>query len=171
MRSIYKGRVVNLDLEEVTLPNGRTITLEMIRHPGAAAVVPLRDDGRVVVIRQFRHAAAGTILEIPAGGLKPGEAPLACARRELAEEAGFDADRWENLGEIFTTPGFTDERIHLFLAQGLVSVGNRPDEDEVIEVEEYPLDELIAMIRRGEIKDGKTICGLMMTYLKVRAKE
>ena len=150
---IYKGRVVDFSVEEVRLPNGRTVSLEMVRHPGAAAVVPLRGDGRVVLIRQHRHAAGGTIYEIPAGRLDPGESPVECAKRELAEEAGCRAARWDSLGMIWTTPGFTDEKIHLFLARGLETAPRAPEHDEIIEVEERPMEEAIGMIRRGEIND------------------
>lgn len=167
MTTIYKGRIVDFNLEEVHLPNGRTIQLEMVRHPGASAVVPLRDDGRVVMIRQFRHAAGGMIYEIPAGRLDPGEEPLACARRELAEEVGQTASQWDDLGVIWTTPGFTDEVIHLYLARGLKPVAQALEHDEVIEVVDRPLGEAIGMIRRGEIKDGKTICGLMLAYFHI----
>lgn len=169
MTTIYKGRVVDLMLERADLPNGRSVELEIIRHPGAAAVVPLQEDGRVVVIRQYRHAVGGMIYEIPAGRLERDEDPLDCARRELAEEVGQRAERWERLGSIWTTPGFTDEKIHIFLARGLRPVAQALEQDEVIEVEEHPLKELIEMIRRGEIMDGKTICGLMLAYFQIQS--
>lgn len=165
---IYKGRVVDLNLEEVLLPNGRTVSLEIIRHSGAAAVVPMLADGGIVMIRQYRHAAGGMIYEIPAGRLDPGEGPLDCAKRELSEEVGQEAAQWERLGAIFTTPGFTDEKIHLFLASKLSPVAQALEHDEVIEVVERPLSELITMIRQGEIIDGKTICGLMLAYWHLR---
>jgi len=168
--TVYKGRVVEFNLEEVRLPNGRTVQLEILRHPGASAVVPLLEDGRVVLIRQYRHAAGGMIYEIPAGRLDPGEAPLDCARRELAEEVGQAASQWEWLGAIWTTPGFTDEKIHFFLARHLTPVSQALEHDEVIEVVERPLEEAIAMIRRGEIEDGKTICALMMAYFQIKEK-
>ena len=168
MRSIYKGRVIDLNLEEAHLPNGKTVQLEMVRHPGASAVVPMRDDGRVVMIRQYRHAAGGMIYEIPAGRLNPGEDPLDCAKRELSEEAGQLAAQWERLGSIFTTPGFTDEKIHLFLARKLTAVAQALEHDEVIEVVEVPLQEVITMIRQGEVIDGKTICGLMLAHFHIK---
>jgi len=162
--TIYKGRVVEFNVEEARLPNGQSVQLEILRHPGASAVVPVQEDGRVIMIRQYRHAAAGTIYEVPAGRLDPGESPLECARRELAEEVGRRATRWEPLGVIWTTPGFTDEKIHLFLARGLSAVGQSLERDEVIEVVPVPLDKTIAMIRSGEINDSKTICGLMLAH-------
>jgi ADP-ribose pyrophosphatase len=165
---IYKGRVVEFSLEEAHLPNGQTVTLEILRHPGASAVVPMREDGRVVMIRQYRHAAGGTIYEVPAGRLDPGETPIDCARRELAEEVGRAAAQWEPLGAIWTTPGFTDEKIHLFLARQLTPVSQALERDEVIEVVERPLDELMGMIRRGEINDGKTICALTLAYFHIK---
>jgi ADP-ribose pyrophosphatase len=167
-KTIYKGRVLDLTLEEARLPNRRVVQLEMIRHPGAAAVVPVREDGRIVMIRQYRHAAGGMIYEIPAGRLDNGEAPLNCAKRELREEAGYEAARWEKLGAIFTTPGFTDERIHLFLAADLTPVPQELEHDEVIEVEEIPLETLVGMIERGEVVDGKTICALTLAYFHLR---
>lgn len=154
--------MVDLNLEEVRLPNGRAIQLEIIRHSGAAAAVPLKDDGNVVLVRQFRYAAGGMIYEIPAGRLEPGEAPLDCASREMKEEAGWEAQRWDRLGAIWTTPGFTDEKIHLFLARGLVETKRALEQDEVIEVLEIPLDRALAMVQRGEIQDGKTICALSL---------
>jgi ADP-ribose pyrophosphatase len=170
LTTVYKGRVVDFNLEEVRLPNGRTVQLEILRHPGASAVVPLQEDGQVVLIRQYRHAAGGMIYEIPAGRLDPGESPLDCARRELAEEVGQAASQWERLGAIWTTPGFTDEKIHFFLARHLTPVGQALEHDEVIEVVKRPLEEVIAMIRRGEIEDGKTICALMLAYFQIKEK-
>jgi ADP-ribose pyrophosphatase len=161
-REVYAGRVVDLGIERVTLPGGVEVDLEIIRHKGASAVVALDDAGCVVLIRQFRHAAGGYIWELPAGVLDhPGESPEACAARELREETGLRAGRLAPLGAILTTPGFTDERIHLFVAHDLGQADVERDRDEVIaEVARVPLGEALAMVRRGEIVDGKTICGL-----------
>lgn len=165
-KNIYTGIVVNLNVDTVTLPNGLTVDLEIVRHPGAAAVVPLKDDGRVVLIRQFRHAAGGFIYEIPAGKLHPGEDPTVCARRELEEEIGYRADTLALLSSIFTAPGFTDEVIHIYKATGL-SVGRQQlDRDEVLEVVEMSLPEAIRMIKNGEIRDAKSIVGLQTVYLQ-----
>ena len=159
-RHIYKGRIVDLRLEEVTLPNSVTVTMEMIRHPGAAAIVPLDDEGHVTLIHQFRHAAGGFIWEIPAGKLDDGEQPVACAARELQEEVGLVASELTHLGSILTAPGFCDERIHLFLARGLSAVPQRLEHDEVLTVSRVPLTQAIEMIRGGQIEDAKTIAGL-----------
>jgi len=161
-RRIYKGRIVDLRIEQVTLPNGVAVDLELMHHPGASAVAAVDEAGRVTLIRQYRHAAGGYIWELPAGVLSgPEEPPAACAARELREEAGLEAREVLPLGTILTTPGFCDERIHLFLARGLRETGHARDADEVIaEIQRIPLGDALAMLRRGEIVDAKTIAGL-----------
>jgi len=161
-RQVYRGRIVDLGIEPVTLPNGTEVELEIVRHQGASAVVAADGAGRVTLIRQFRHAAGGYIWELPAGVLDhPGESPEACARRELLEETGLRATRLTPLATILTTPGFTDERIHLFLAQDLHEERHAHEHDEdIAEIARRPLGEALDMIRRGEIVDAKTICGL-----------
>ena len=167
---IYEGRVVNLAVEEVVLPNGATTRLEVMRHPGASAAVPLFPDGTVTILRQYRHAVGGWIWEVPAGKLdKPGEDPLECAQRELGEEAGLAAARWDKLGSIFTTPGFCDEIIHLYLARDLSEVPRAHEADEVIEVHRMPLVDALGMIPREEIQDTKTIAALQATALRLGA--
>jgi ADP-ribose diphosphatase len=168
VKEIYRGRVVNLNVDTVTLPNGATVELEVIRHQGAAAVVPLKDDGCVVLIRQYRHATGGYIYEIPAGKLDPGEDPRHCAARELEEEIGCRAASLTPLLSIFTTPGFTDEVIHIFLAADLSPGTQHLDHDEVLEIVEMPLDVAMARIADGTIRDGKTIVGLQAVYLQRR---
>ena len=168
-RRIFKGRVVTLDIDTVTLPNGATIELEMIHHPGAAAVVPMKEDGTVILIRQYRHAAGGYIYEIPAGKLHPGEDPKLCAARELQEEIGYRADSLELLTSILTTPGFTDEVIHIYKGTGLTKGKQDLDHDEVIEIVELPLEKALAQIIDGTIRDAKTIVGLQTAYLKRRS--
>jgi ADP-ribose pyrophosphatase len=159
---VYRGKILQVDRDRVRLPNGRETTLEMVRHPGAAAVVPLESDGRVVLIRQYRWAAAGTILEVPAGKLDPGEDPADCARREVEEETARRPGRLDRLGTIFTTPGFTDEVIHLYLARDLQTGRQRLDHDELIEVVPVPFDEVTGMTLRGEIRDAKSLCALLL---------
>lgn len=169
-RNIYTGKVITLNIDRVQLPNGVTVDLETIRHPGAAAVVPVKDDGTVVLIRQFRHAAGGFIYEIPAGKLAPGEAPLHCAARELEEEVGYRASSFELLSSIFTVPGFADEVIHIYRATGLTKGQQQLDRDEVLEVIEMPLSEAIGKIEDGTIRDGKTIVGLQAIYIKTQRR-
>jgi len=160
VKEIYKGRIVHLFLEDVTLPNGVALTLEMVRHPGASAVVALDDAGDVTLVRQYRHAVGGFLWEIPAGKLDGDEAPEVCAARELREEAGLQAGELRRLGAIYTAPGFCDEKIHLFLARGLTPVPQQLEEDEVLTVERVPLRQALEMIRSGEIQDAKSIAGL-----------
>ena len=147
--------------ERVKLPNGRITDLDIVHHPGASAVVPFTDDGEVLLIRQYRHAAGGTILEVPAGKLDPGDTPESCAVRELEEEAGSLAGRLQKLGWIFTTPGFTDEVIHLFAAFELEAVPTRHEDDEVIEVVKMPLTDAIESVWRGELTDAKSALALL----------
>jgi ADP-ribose diphosphatase len=158
---IFKGRVVDLSVHRVRLPNGNVCELELIRHPGASAVVPLDSSGNVLLIRQFRHATGGFLLEVPAGKLDPGESPETCAEREVQEEVGFRAGRLEPMGWIWTTPGFTDEKIWLFLAKDLSPASQALQDDEVLSVERLPLDEAVSMALRGEITDAKSICALL----------
>jgi ADP-ribose pyrophosphatase len=169
-KRIFKGRIVTLDIDTVTLPNGATVELEMIHHPGAAEVVPIKENGVVILIRQYRHAAGGYIYEIPAGKLHPGEDPKSCAARELEEEIGYRAASFELLVSILTTPGFTDEVIHIYKGTGLTVAKQNLDHDEVIEIVEMPLEKAIACIEDGTIKDGKTIIGLQAVYLRQKEK-
>ena len=169
VKNIYKGKVVILNVETVTLPNGATVDLEVIRHPGAAAIVPMKDDGTVILIRQFRHAAGGFIYEIPAGKLHAGEDPRDCAARELEEEIGFRASSFELMASIFTAPGFADEVIHIYKGTGLTKGRQKLDHDEVLDVVELPIEKAIAQIQDGTIRDGKTIVGLQVVYLQNRS--
>jgi 8-oxo-dGTP pyrophosphatase MutT (NUDIX family) len=168
-RQIYKGRIVDLRVERVTLPNGASVELELMHHVGASAVAAVDERDRVVLIRQYRHAAGGYNWELPAGVLDSAdELPEACAARELREETGLVAARLERLASIFTTPGFCDERIHLFLARGLRDEGHTHEDDEVIaEIRRIPIEEAVTMIRNGDIVDGKTIAGLFLAAAAV----
>jgi ADP-ribose pyrophosphatase len=166
----YQGRIIHLDLDTVEFPDGSRGQLEMIRHPGASAVVPIlddpvSDDPEVLLLRQFRHAADAFIWEIPAGRLDPGESPEECAGRELAEETGMRAGRLERLTTIYTTPGFTDERIHLFLASGLEEGAHRREADEFMEVCRLRWSRVTGMIGAGEVQDAKTLVALMFVWL------
>lgn len=165
-RRAYSGRIISLDVDRVRFPDGSEGELEMVRHPGAAAVVPFLsdpagNDPQVLLIKQYRYAAEQYMYEIPAGRLDPGETPEHCARRELREETGCEAAKVEPLTTIYTTPGFTDERIHLFMASDLtVGVANR-EHDEFIEIEQMTVSNALRMIQDGRISDGKTVVGLL----------
>jgi len=159
-RLAYQGRSIAVWQEEAELPNGSVAMLDIVRHPGASAVVPFEDDGRVLMLRQYRYAAGGTIWEVPAGKLD-GDTPERCAAKELEEEAGRRAGRLEHLGWIWTTPGFTDEKIHLFAAFDLTEVPHAREEHEVIEVVPMPLEEALALIWRGELTDAKSALALI----------
>ncbi len=166
IKNIYSGKVVSLNIDTVTLPNGLTVDLEVVRHPGAAAVVPMKDERTVVLIRQFRHAAGGFIYEIPAGKLHPGEDPLLCAARELEEEIGYRAGTLERITSIFTAPGFTDEVIHIYKATALTKTAQHLDRDEVLEIVELSLTDAMEMIEAGTIRDAKTMIGLQSVSLR-----
>ena len=174
-RRVYEGRVLNLDIDEVRFPDGSTGSLELIRHSGAAAVVPFLDpldapDPRILLLRQYRYAADRFLYEIPAGRLEPGEAPVDCARRELLEEAGCTAATIQSLGGVFTTPGFTDEFIHLFVASGLTRGDAAPERDEFIQQESHTTSGSLRMIEQGEIVDGKTIIALLIADRLIKSK-
>ncbi len=162
-RRLYKGAWIEVVTEEVTLPGGRRATLDMVRHPGASAVVPFLDDVRVLLIRQYRYAASGEIYEVPAGKLDPGEAPAVCAARELEEETGYRAGRLEGFGPIWTTPGFTDEKIHLFAAFDLSPGEQRLEDDELIELVPMPFGEALEMVWSGQLSDAKSALALLHT--------
>jgi ADP-ribose pyrophosphatase len=159
-RPVLKLGVVDLGIETSTLPNGLTVDLAVIRHPGASAVVALDDEGRVILLSQWRYAMGGYIWEVPAGCRNGTESPSECARRELREETGYVAAHWERLGEIVTIPSFCDERIEIFLARELSRVESQMDPDEVIRVEKISLPAAFSMIADGRIIDAKTIIAL-----------
>lgn len=161
-RRVQRGVQFDLVTEPVDLPNGRRVELDLLRHPGAAAVVPFLDDDTVLLLRQYRHATDGYLLEVPAGKLDGDEAPEACAARELEEETGHRAGRFERLGAIWTSPGFTDEVIHLFAAWELRETEQRLEPDEVIELVPTPFDEALADLGRRPIVDGKTATALLL---------
>ena len=165
-RRVYTGKVLNLDIDRVRFPDGSVGELEIIRHSGASAVVPFLsdpagDDPQLLLIRQYRYAADGYLYEIPAGRLDEGESPADCARRELLEETGCTAETVEYMYTMYTTPGFTDERIHLFMAAGLTEGRTEREADEFMEMEPTPLSRALALIRDGEIKDAKTALAIL----------
>jgi len=168
-RTVFAGRRIQVRVDRLRLPGGRQHDFEMIHHPGAAAVVPLLATGEVLLLRQYRYATGGWLLEIPAGTLSPGETPEECAARELQEETGFQAAALQPLGWIWTTPGFTDERIWLYLATGLSAGRQALDDDEMLTLARMPLVQAVTMAAGGEIVDGKSVAALLRASSRLGA--
>jgi 8-oxo-dGTP pyrophosphatase MutT (NUDIX family) len=160
IKHVFTGRVIEVNVERVPLPNGTTAELEIIRHPGGAAVVAIDADNRICLLRQFRHAAGGWIWELPAGKIDNREPPFDTARRELEEEAGMAAASWQPLGDYLSSPGVFTEVVHLFLATQLTPLPQRPEEHEVFEVHWLPFADVLQMARSGELRDGKSLVGV-----------
>jgi len=161
---IFKGKIVHLFRDTVRLPNGKEATREVMRHVGAAAVVPLTDEGNVILVRQYRYPFAQVMLEIPAGKLDAGEDPLDCAKRELLEETGVDAKEFVYLGAFYPSVAMLDEVIHLYLARDFSKGSAKLDADEFLHVEQRPLGEVVEQVMHGEIPDGKTQAAILKAY-------
>jgi len=169
-RVLHKGKKFDFESVSVRQPSGEMMQREIVRHPGAVVVVPILDDGRIVMIRNFRISVEERLWECCAGTLEPPEAPAVCAGRELIEETGYRAGRIEPLGWFYTTPGLTDEKMHAFVAGGLVHVGQDLEDDETIEVEAIAAVKVLDMIDSGEIRDGKTIAAVLITERRGRLR-
>lgn len=167
---LYRGSILKLRLDQVRLPNKHIVGREIVEHRGAVAIVAIDRDGRVLLVRQYRSAAALDTLEIPAGTLEEGEDPALCAVRELKEETGCGATQWEPMGFFYSSPGFSTEKMHLFLARGLNDGTASPEEDESIVVERLPFAQAIEAIDRGEIVDAKSMVGLLRVWRKLSTK-
>ena len=163
-RLLNQGRSFSFKTDEVELPNGKKTTRDIVDHPGAVAIVPVLDDGRIVLVRQYRYATGKDLLEIPAGTLEKGEAPDTCARRELKEETGYTAGSMKKILSMYMAPGYSNEVIHLYLATELKAGEQSIEEDEIIIFEPYGPDELLGMIEKNVIEDAKTIAGVL-SYL------
>jgi 8-oxo-dGTP pyrophosphatase MutT (NUDIX family) len=167
---VYQGRVIDVAVETVELPDGSRVDLEMVRHPGGAAAVALDDQDRVCLLRQYRHASAGWLWELPAGRIDPGEAPFATAKRELLEEAGLEAEDWTELGLMHSSPGIFTEIIHLWLARGLTQLPLDHEHGELIEVHWMPLVQALDWCNDGIISDSKTLVGLYRAGALIRSR-
>lgn len=163
---VFTGRIITVKVDRVLLQNGRTSTREVVLHPGAVAVLPIFDNGEVVLVKQFRYPVKETLIEVPAGKLDQGEAPDECALRELREETGLLAGKLRYVGFIYTSPGFSDEKIHLYIAEQLSQFDQEPDYDEILETVRLPLEEAFKMCVEGKITDAKTIALLSFAFLK-----
>lgn len=167
---VYDGRLFRLVRENVTLENGITTDLDIIRHPGAAAIVPAHGYDSIVLIKQYRHAVGEHIWEIPGGAFDKNEDPLECAKRELLEETGYTATFWEKLGVISPVPAYSDERIHVYFAANLTKESQNLDKDEILRVYVLKVPKVLDMIHRGEIRDSKTIASIFMATLWIKNK-
>lgn len=170
---VYRGRTIDLLVDQVEYPSGNRSVREIAHHPGGAVTVPVFDDGTVLFVRQLRYPLNLHIMELPAGKLDPGEDPIRAAARELREETGWSAGRMEKLASIYTTPGFCDEILHLFLARDLAPAeeGHGREEGEfTMTLDRVPMDRAIGMIEKGEIQDGKTIVGLLLAARRLRGQ-
>jgi len=166
--NIFSGRVIDVKVDHIEYDSGNTGIREVAVHPGGAAVVAVKDDGKIILVKQFRHPIQQSILELPAGKLDKGEDPLVCATRELGEETGYKAGKFEKLGVISTSPGFCTEILHLYLAEGLIAGDHHREEGEYgMQVLEFTMDEIERMIENGDIIDAKTICGIYMAKKKL----
>lgn len=164
---VHKGQIIDLYTDTIQLPNGNTANWDFIYHKGAAAIIPVDEDGKIIMVRQYRNAIDQYSLEIPAGGLNQGEDMKACAARELEEETGYCSENIEHLIDIYTTVAFCNEKIGIYYAKDLIPSKQNLDEDEFVTVERYTLDELTEMIFKGEINDAKTISGLLAYKTKL----
>lgn len=160
--NIFQGKFLRVVQEEVLLPNGHRTSVDMVFHPGGACVLPIFDNGDILLIRQYRHAVQNYLWEIPAGKLNLNEDPLACAKRELEEEAGLQAKTWKKLISIYTTPGFCDEVLHIYSATGLTQVPTRQEAGEIMTIHRLDRKKIHAMLQQGEIIDSKTLAALFV---------
>ena len=164
-REIYHGRIIDVQVDTVSLPNGNTSTREVVRHPGGVGILALDDEDCAVLVEQYRYVFGRTLLEIPAGKREPGEDPLTTARRELREETGAEATHWQPLGAVLPSPGSYGEVLHLYLARDLTFGATHPDADEFLQVRRLPFDTLLARCLSGEIEDGKTVAAVLKAKL------
>ena len=165
---LYTGKLFSFVAEEITLPNGARTKMTIVRYPGSTGIVPLLDDEKVVMVKQYRHSVGDYLLEIPAGTMEPGESPLNCARRELEEETGLMAKEFVELSQVYIIPAYSDEKIYVYLARGFTASEQNLDQDEIIQVVEYPLKEVLQMISQGLITDALTILSIQQAHMYIQ---
>lgn len=163
---MYDGRIIKVYKDNVELADGKKSFREVVRHSGGVVILAFKDEDTILLVKQYRYPIGEIVLELPAGKLEKGEDPFEAAKRELEEETGYCANKWTDLGYINTSPGFSDEKLYLYLAQDLEYTHCHPDEGEIIQAFEYKYDDVLKMIDNGEINDAKTICGLMRANMK-----
>ncbi len=163
-QTIFEGRIIRLVAKDLVLPNGRRTRFHIVEHPGAVAIVPVHDNGDIVLLKQFRPTIGAEIYEIPAGTIEKGEAPLATAKREIVEETGFRAKRWSKIAEFYTAPGFCTELMHVYVAKGLSPAEAEGDADEILKPVRMSLPAALKLIRAKKIRDAKSIAGLMIYH-------
>lgn len=167
-KQIFSGRIIKVRVDEVVLPNGRRSTREIVEHPGAVAVVAITDNDEVLMVRQYRKAIERELLEIPAGKLEAGESQETCVKRELMEETGYYPNELKYMTSFYTSPGFSNEILHLYLAKDLVRKVKNADFDEYLQAEKVPFEEALKKIQSGEIVDSKTITGLLLAFVQIK---
>ena len=163
-KELFQGRIIRLVERKLVLPNGRRTTFHIVEHPGAVAIVPVHANGDVVLLKQFRPTIGMEIYEIPAGTIEKGEKPLATAKREIVEETGFKATRWDKIADFYTAPGFCDERMHVYVARDLMPAKADGDDDEILKPVRMTIDAALKLIRTRRIRDAKSIAGLMLYH-------
>ena len=170
-KEVYRGSLFSFVTEDITLPNGIRTEMAMIRHPGSTGIVPLLDDGKIVMVKQYRHSVGDYLLEIPAGTMEPGESPLNCARRELEEETGLVANEFIELAQVYIIPAYSDEKIHIYQARGFTRSKQNLDQDEIIHVVKYPFQEVLRMIGQGLITDALTILSIQQAHMYIQEED
>lgn len=166
---LYKGRIITVRCDDIELPNGKPSKREVVVHNGGVGVVPLTDDGCVLLVNQYRYPYKSEVLEIPAGKMNPGEDPFVCGKRELKEETGAQAEEYADLGKLYPSPGYTNEIIYMYLAKGLTYGKQQPDEDEFLDIVKMPLEEAVGLVMSGKIPDSKTQIALLKTWFLLKS--
>ena len=168
--TLYKGKLFSFVTEDITLPNGNRTEMAMVHHPGSTAIVPLLDDGKIVMVSQYRHSVRHCLLEIPAGTMESGESPIECAKRELEEETGLVAEEFIELAGVYIIPAYSNEKIYVYLAKGFSLSRQNLDQDEILHVVKHPFEDVIEMINQGFIVDALTVLSIHQAYMYIKKR-